>query len=91
MANRVSTMERKRSKRRMTWYILFACIIVFFAAIGLMDNLSEAKKDIECAWCGGTGYSHSYYAGENASAEEMLKWVVSKTPCTYCNGTGTKR
>ena len=48
-----------------------------------LSNYDEGDAKDVCAWCNGTGY-------DGNGAEDTVEYVLKKTPCTHCNGSGEK-
>ena len=46
-----------------------------------MTGCGSSSDDDTCAWCNGTGYNGN-------GAKNATEYVLKKTPCKHCNGTG---
>lgn len=48
---------------------------------GQLSNYDGSNEKDVCAWCNGTGYNGN-------GATDATEYVLKKTPCTHCNGSG---
>lgn len=55
-------------------------IILLFGLLSMCDG-SSSSGSRTCAWCNGTGYSGN-------GATNAVEYVMQKTPCKHCGGTG---
>lgn len=84
-AHEVQATENTKSEQK-TGNSGIGCLVfvIIFALIGLLSILGDTgrDKDRTCAWCNGTGYNGN-------GAKDAIEYVLKKTPCTHCDGTGT--
>ena len=61
--------------------LLIIIIALMLGMLSMCTGGSGSKGDRTCAWCNGTGYSGN-------GATTATEYVMRKTPCKHCGGTG---
>lgn len=75
-------MEQNKQNKKGNGCLTYIIIVVLL--LGLLSMCSgggSGSGDRTCAWCNGTGYSGN-------GAKNAVEYVMTKTPCKHCNGSG---